>query len=78
MRDPFANYDSWLEAPFQRMCAEQDAYVDWCERNGYDPDDEQAEADYQEYCDAEAEEAAERMAEARADAAYGDDFRDAY
>lgn len=24
MRDPFRNYDAWLEAPFQQMCAEQE------------------------------------------------------
>lgn len=53
MRDPFANYDAWLEAPYQQMVAENDAFVDWAEENGYDlddPDDAQrAEEDYDEY-----------------------------
>lgn len=53
MRDPFANYDQWLEEPYQRAIAEGDAFVDWAETNGYDLDDpsqvEEAEWDYADY-----------------------------
>lgn len=46
MRDAFANYDQYLEAPFQRMCEEYDMFVDWCERNDYDPEDPESEDAY--------------------------------
>ena len=40
--DPFQNYDAWLEAPFQRMCvqqeAEYEAFIDWCDDNDIDPE----------------------------------------
>ena len=32
MRDPFANYDSWLEEPYQRMYAEAD-HEEWIVEN---------------------------------------------
>lgn len=44
MRDPFANYDQWLEAPYQDMMEAQDEFIDWCEANSIDPDDPEAEA----------------------------------
>jgi hypothetical protein len=55
MRDPFAGYDAWLEAPFQRMCAEQEAeweaYETWCEENEREMLDNPAEdTDWQTYC----------------------------
>ncbi len=31
-RDPFANYDSWLEEPYQRMYAEAD-HAEWIAEN---------------------------------------------
>lgn len=53
MRDPFANYDAWLEEPYQRAIAEGDAFVDWADENGYDLDDPEdakaAEEDYSDY-----------------------------
>lgn len=41
--DPFRNYDAWLEAPIQRMYAQQEAemeaWEEYChERNGDDPE----------------------------------------
>lgn len=45
MVDPGRNYDAWLEEPYQRRAAEGEAFVVWCEANGYQPgDDEAAEA----------------------------------
>lgn len=41
--DPFANYDSWLERPYQDMCDESDRFLDWCGANDVDPDDPEAE-----------------------------------
>lgn len=32
MRDPFANYDSWLERPYQEMYAEQERQ-EWIDEN---------------------------------------------
>jgi hypothetical protein len=50
MRDPFANYDAWLEQPYQDMIEASDRFVDWAEEHGYDFDDpedmKQAELDY--------------------------------
>lgn len=43
MRDPFANYDSWLERPYQDMVEESDRFMDWCEANDVDPDSPEAE-----------------------------------
>lgn len=51
MRDPFAGYDSWLEAPYQRMCKEADDYMGWCEEYEMDPDHESSEVAYAEYLD---------------------------
>lgn len=48
MRDPFANYDSWLEAPYQQMMAESDAYYDWCEANDLDPEAPESEQLYED------------------------------
>lgn len=39
MRDPFANYDAWLERPYQDMMEDSDRFVDWAEEEGYDLDD---------------------------------------
>jgi hypothetical protein len=58
------SYDSWLEAPYQRMCAESDAFVFWCESAGVDPDADDASDLYE----SAVEEAAEAAAEARAEA----------
>lgn len=51
MRDAFVGYDSWLEAPYQEMCREADAFCDWCDENNLDPDHEQSEIEYSEYLD---------------------------
>lgn len=52
-RDPFANYDAWLERPYQDMMDESDRFVDWAEEYGYDLEDQddikRAEQGYQEY-----------------------------
>lgn len=59
MTDPFANYDNWLEQPYQEMMAESDEFYDWAEGEGYDLDDpdQMAEAEdaYQDYLEAAAE-----------------------
>lgn len=65
MRDPFRNYDAWLEAPIQRAYAEGDAFVDWCEANDVDPDDDRAERLYQEAIETDQEREAEDRAERR-------------
>lgn len=51
MRDAFANYDAWLEKPYQDMYAAGDAYVDFCEREGLDPDTPEAQSAWAEYQD---------------------------
>ena len=55
MRDPFANYDAWLEKPYQDMMDDADAYYDWCDLNGVDPDSEEAEIGYQEWMEVQYE-----------------------
>ena len=60
------SYDGWLEAPYQRMYAEGDAFVDWCERRDIDPESEDAYDRYQ----ADLDDAREAAAEARAEALY--------
>ncbi len=34
------DYDTWLEEPYQRVYAESDAFVEWCEANDRRPDDD--------------------------------------
>lgn len=34
------SYDAWLEKPYQDAAAEAEAYAQWCEREGHDPDDD--------------------------------------
>lgn len=71
MNDPFANYDQWLEQPYQDMMAESDAFYDWAEEEGYDLDDPEelarAEADYEDYLEASYEDEAESQYEAHLD-----------
>jgi hypothetical protein len=61
------SYDSWLEAPYQRMYAEGDAFVFWCEQHDVDPDADDAwdryESDVADAREAAAEARAEAMAE---------------
>lgn len=68
MADPFAGYDSWLEAPYQQMCAESDAFYDFCEANDIDPEKDGAEQAYQDWL-------SEQYEEPDFDDAY-DDFED--
>lgn len=71
MRDPFANYDNWLERPYQDMIEESDRFFDWAEEEGYDLDDpaqeEQALADYEDYIQSCYEDEAEAKYEAYLD-----------
>ncbi len=71
MRDPFANYDAWLERPYQDMIEESDRFFDWAEEEGYDLDDpaqeEQALADYEDYIQSCYEDEAEAKYEAYLD-----------
>lgn len=50
MKDPFANYDQWLEEPYQRLVEDSDRYNDWCESEGLDPDVPETSEAYAEYC----------------------------
>ena len=75
MRDPFVNYDSWLEAPYQQMIDESDKFYEWCEENGYedldDPDQlKYAEEEYQAWLYDMAESWAESQYEAYCDRQY--------
>lgn len=56
MRDPFANYDAWLEAPYQQMMAEADAFYEWCEANDVDSENPEAEDLYMEWIESQYEE----------------------
>lgn len=71
MRDPFANYDAWLERPYQEMMNAGDDFVEWAEMEGYDLDDSaqtnEAEKAYHDYLDACAEEDAVNRHEAYLD-----------
>lgn len=51
MRDPFANYDAWLERPYQDMMDESDRYYQWCEDNDMDPDNEDSVTAYNLWCE---------------------------
>lgn len=66
--DPFRNYDAWLERPYQEAAARADAFVDWCEREGVDPDAPDAWDRYEAAIVDAQEAAAEARAEARAEA----------
>jgi hypothetical protein len=70
MSDPFRNYDSWLEAPYQRAQAEGEAFEAAADRYDLDPDKDADEI--QRRMDAEHEEYAERVAEDRAAHRRGD------
>ena len=37
------DYDTWLEAPFQRAAAEAEAYWDFCEERDLDCDSDEAQ-----------------------------------
>lgn len=64
------NYDAYLERPIQRHLAADDtaAFEQFCEAEGVDYDDPTAREQFDEYVEAGREDAAERRAEARADA----------
>ena len=49
-----SNYDAWLEAPYQQRYAEDDAYFDFCESRGLDPEDDN-EAAWEDYKEAMSE-----------------------
>jgi hypothetical protein len=51
MRDPFANYDQWLEQPYQDMYAETDEFLDWCETHNMSPDDSASDLAYVAWID---------------------------
>lgn len=59
-RDPFANYDSYLERPYQDMIAEADAFYDWAEAEGYDVESDEdlalAESAYEDYLEGQYDE----------------------
>jgi hypothetical protein len=62
--DPFANYDAWLERPYQDMMDETENFFDWCEDNDIDPDDPEAEVLYLNACNEDYEEYDEEEYEA--------------
>lgn len=49
MKDVFANYDSWLEAPYQESMSASDAYYDWCDVQGLDPEESESEDAYEDF-----------------------------
>ena len=51
MRDPFANYDAWLEAPYQDAIEAADHYYTWCETHDLDPDNEDSVFAYNLWCE---------------------------
>lgn len=57
-----SNYDAWLEAPYQRMYAEGDAYADFCDEHDLEYGSDEAEAAWEDYREA--------MSEPDPDAAY--------
>ena len=57
------NYDAWLEKPYQDRARKEDAYVEWCEDNGLDPNGDHWDEWEQEMYD-RAEDAAIEAAEA--------------
>lgn len=67
-----ANYDNWLERPYQQMYDESEKFWDWAEENGYDLSDPdqtlRAEQDYQAWLDDMAESWAEDIYERQQDA----------
>lgn len=67
-----ANYDNWLERPYQDMMDESEKFWDWAEENGYDLSDPdqtlRAEQDYQAWLDDMAESWAEDIYERQQDA----------
>lgn len=67
-RDPFANYDAWLDAPIQRMFDAETGFEKFCEAEGFELDDPDARAAFDEQCEADAEDAAINRHEARAEA----------
>lgn len=85
-RDPFANYDAWLERPYQDMIEESDRFVDWAEEWGFDLDDptesKNAEEAYQDYLEQlyedwqidQYEAAMERRYEERMEREYDDSY----
>lgn len=75
MRDPFANYDAWLEAPYQRACEEQANWERAAEALGLTEEEFESgeyDADIEEWLESEAWEIEEArgqaLAEARAEA----------
>lgn len=68
-----SNYDGWLEAPYQKHYADEAAYVDWCEDNDIDADDDNWDA-WQTAMENAADDAAmERAEAAREDAMFDRD-----
>ena len=41
------DYDNWLVAPYEQMERESDQYYQWCEDHDFDPDDMDAELEYE-------------------------------
>ena len=76
-----SNYDSWLEAPYQRAYEEADRFADWAEEQGFDladPDEcRRAEEEYDAWlldmAESWAEEQYERYMESKWDQEYEDD-----
>jgi hypothetical protein len=71
MSGSFANYDAWLERPYQEMMEASDDFVDWAETEGFDlndPDEaRRAERRYEDYLSDCAEAEAEAQYEAHLD-----------
>lgn len=66
------NYDAWLEKPYQDKAREDDAFQNFCEHYGYDPDSEEAEYEFEDHMQSAAEDAAIAAYEARMERDYDD------
>lgn len=69
-----SSYDAWLEEPYQRAYAAQDAFIEWCEAEDVDPDDDDAYEQWEAAMEAAAEAYAEQKAEQMAEERYYDDY----
>lgn len=49
------NYDSWLERSYQRRCAEDDAFMEFCDEYDIDPNDDDSLDQWEDYKEAMSE-----------------------
>ena len=62
-----SGYDRWLEAPWQEKQAEDEAFIEWCQDNDLDFEDDDNFEAWRDYLAGRAEDAAIEAAEAAAE-----------